>query len=84
MLLPIQSERFRTAPPVDGPGNHRLPDTGEQPVRTVDCVTAILLFFAAVLLALLAFSADWDRTATDSRPQAYENTPVLVIPPHPR
>ena len=84
MLLPFQSERFRTAPPVDGPGNHRSPDNGEQPVRTTDCITAILLFFAAVLLALLAFSADWDGTATDSRPQAYENTPVLVIPPHPR
>ncbi|KAA0583228.1 hypothetical protein FZ983_01000 [Azospirillum sp. B21] len=84
MLLPFQSERFRTAPPVDGSGHRRSPDNGEQPVRTIDCVTAILLFVAAVLLALLAFSADWDGTATDSRPQAYENTPVLVIPPHPR
>ena len=84
MLLPFQSERIRTAPPVDGHGNQHSPDDGEQPVRTADCVTAILLFFAAVLLALLAFNADWNGTAADSRPQAYENTPALVIPPHPR
>jgi hypothetical protein len=50
----------------------------------VDCVTAVLLFLAAVLVALLAFSTDWNGPATDSRPQAYENTPVLVIPPLPR
>jgi len=44
----------------------------------------MLLFLAAVLVALLAFSADWTGPAADRNPQAYENTPVLVIPPHPR
>jgi hypothetical protein len=47
-------------------------------------VTAALLFLVAVLIALLAFSADWSGPTADRRPQAYENTPVLVIPPHPR
>nr|WP_295837363.1 hypothetical protein [uncultured Azospirillum sp.] len=83
MLIPFQSERLRTAPPVDGSGRDS-PEPDDHPVRTVDCVTAVLLFLAAVLVALLAFSTDWDGPATDSRPQAYENTPVLVIPPHPR
>lgn len=83
MLIPLHSERLRTAPPVDGTG-HGSPDPDDHPVRTVDCVTAVLLFLAAVLVALLAFSTDWDGPATDSLPQAYENTPVLVIPPHPR
>jgi hypothetical protein len=81
--MPFQSERFRTAPPVDGTGRGS-PEPDDRPVRTLDCVTAVLLFLAAVLVALLAFSTDWDGPATDSLPQAYENTPVLVIPPHPR
>lgn len=81
--MPFQSERLRTAPPVDGTGRGSS-EPDDHPVRTVDCVTAVLLFLAAVLVALLAFSTDWDGPATGSRPQAYENTPVLVIPPHPR
>lgn len=83
MLLPFQSEHFRTAPPVGSTG-HRSSDSDERPVRTVDCVTAMLLFLAAVLVALLAFSADWTGPVADRNPQAYENTPVLVIPPNPR
>ncbi|MBK1841621.1 hypothetical protein JHL17_29890 [Azospirillum sp. YIM B02556] len=83
MLLPFQSEALRTAPPLDGTGRGS-PEPDDHPVRTVDCVTAALLFLAAVLLALLALSTDWDGSTTESRPQAYENTPVLVIPPHPR
>ncbi|WP_372396779.1 hypothetical protein ABMY26_22015 [Azospirillum sp. HJ39] len=81
MLLPIHSERFHTAPPLNGNGSH---ESGDRPVRTVDCVTAVLLFAAAVLLTLLAFSVDWTATLPDAKPQAYENTPVMVIPPHPR
>lgn len=83
MLLPFQSEHFRSAPPVGSTG-HRSSEPDERPVRTADCVTAMLLFLAAVLVALLAFSADWTGPAADRNPQAYENTPVLVIPPHPR
>lgn len=83
MLLPFQSRHFRTSPQVDRAG-HRSSESDDRPVRTVDCVTAALLFLAAVLIALLAFSADWSGPTADRRPQAYENTPVLVIPPHPR
>ncbi|CAO3352901.1 hypothetical protein [Azospirillum palustre] len=83
MLLPFQSEHFRTAPPVGSSGN-RSSESDERPVRTIDCVTALLLFLAAVLVALLAFSADWAGPVADRNPQAYENTPVLVIPPNPR
>ncbi|PWC82408.1 hypothetical protein TSH100_23855 [Azospirillum sp. TSH100] len=83
MLLPLHSEHLRTAPPVGGTG-HRSSQPEEHPVRTLDCVTAVLLFLAAVMVALLAFSTDWTFSTADHRPQAYENTPVLVIPPHPR
>ena len=83
MLLPLQSEHLRTAPPANGTG-HRSTEPEDHPVRTVDCVTAVLLFLAAVMVALLALSTDWTDSTADRRPQAYENTPVLVIPPHPR
>nr|WP_301311540.1 hypothetical protein [Azospirillum lipoferum] len=81
--MPFQSEHLRTAPPVNSAG-HRSSEPEDHPVRTVDCVTAALLFLAAVMIALLAFSTDWTGPVADRRPQAYENTPVLVIPPHPR
>ncbi|BAI71941.1 hypothetical protein AZL_013030 [Azospirillum sp. B510] len=82
MLLPFQSDHFRTAPPL-GSSGHRASGPGDHPLRTVDCVTAALLFLVAVLLALLVFTG-WEGLTAGSRPQAYENTPVLVIPPHPR
>ncbi|MBY6265113.1 hypothetical protein EI613_24805 [Azospirillum sp. 412522] len=83
MLLPFQSEHLRTAPPVERTGRGPS-ESDDHPVRTIDCVNAVLLFLAAVLIALLAFSADWSGPTAASRPQAYENTPVLVIPPNPR
>nr|WP_211113807.1 hypothetical protein [Azospirillum picis] len=79
--MPINSERLRTAPSVErhAPSRH-----DDDHVRTVDCVTAILVFVTAVLLALLALSANWNETSPESRLRAYENTPVMVILPNPR
>ncbi|PWC39657.1 hypothetical protein [Azospirillum sp. TSO35-2] len=81
MLLPLHSNPFRPAPLIDGSGG---PNTSHRPMRASDCVSAVLLFLAAAMLALLVLSANWQDLVSDARPPAYENTPMLVIPPHPR